>query len=128
MGKNIIVIPPKKKEKIKDDIIVKKRMAAYCRVSSGKEEQLASYEAQMKYYKNYYKNHKEYSFAGLYADEAISGTRTKNREQFNKMIEDCKKRKIDVIITKSISRFARNTLDTLNFVRFFKTKVLLLLI
>lgn len=92
-------------------------MAAYCRVSTDQLEQLSSYEAQVEYYTTYITNHPDYELAGIYADEGISGTNTKKREQFNKMIEDCKNRKIDMIITKSISRFARNTLDCLNFVR-----------
>lgn len=92
-------------------------MAAYCRVSTDQLEQLSSYEAQVAYYTAFINNHPDYEMAGIYADEGISGTNTKKREQFNKMIEDCKAGKIDIIITKSISRFARNTLDTLNFVR-----------
>lgn len=92
-------------------------MAAYCRVSTDQIEQLSSYEAQVSYYTNFIENHPDYEMAGIYADEGISGTNTKKREQFNKMIKDCKARKIDMIITKSISRFARNTLDCLNYVR-----------
>lgn len=92
-------------------------MAAYCRVSTDQLEQLSSYEAQVEYYTTYITTHPDYDLAGIYADEGISGTNTKKREQFNKMIEDCKNGKIDMIITKSISRFARNTLDCLNFVR-----------
>ncbi|WP_034438863.1 recombinase family protein [Clostridium ihumii] len=95
-------------------------MAAYCRLSTDQLEQLSSYEAQVKYYTNFINGHPDYECAGIYADEGISGTNTKKREQFNKMIEDCKAGKIDMIITKSISRFARNTLDTLNYVRTLK--------
>lgn len=95
-------------------------MAAYCRVSTDQLEQLSSYEAQVSYYTNYINGHPDYECAGIYADEGISGTNTKKREQFNKMIEDCKNGKIDAIITKSISRFARNTLDCLNYVRMLK--------
>ncbi|OOM58472.1 recombinase family protein [Clostridium beijerinckii] len=95
-------------------------MAAYCRVSTDQLEQLSSYEAQVNYYTNYINGHPDYECAGIYADEGISGTNTKKREQFNKMIEDCKAGKIHMIITKSISRFARNTLDTLNYVRTLK--------
>ena len=98
----------------------KKRMAAYCRVSTDQLEQLSSYEAQVQYYTTYICNHPDYQFAGIYADEGITGTNTKKREQFNRMINDCKAGKIDVIITKSISRFARNTLDCLNYVRVLK--------
>jgi DNA invertase Pin-like site-specific DNA recombinase/uncharacterized protein YdeI (YjbR/CyaY-like superfamily) len=98
----------------------KKKMAAYCRVSTDQLEQLSSYEAQVSYYTNFINNHLDYEFAGVFADEGISGTNTKKREQFNKMINGCKAGKIDVIITKSISRFARNTLDCLNYVRMLK--------
>lgn len=92
-------------------------MAAYCRVSTDQLEQLSSYEAQVNYYTDFINNNPDFEMAGIYADEGISGTNTKKREQFNKMIEDCKAGKIDMIITKSISRFARNTLDCLNYVR-----------
>lgn len=92
-------------------------MAAYCRVSTDQLEQLSSYEAQVNYYTAFINGHPDYELAGIYADEGITGTNTKKREQFNKMIEDCRTGKIDMIITKSISRFARNTLDTLNYVR-----------
>lgn len=95
-------------------------MAAYCRVSTDQLEQLSSYEAQVNYYTNYINGNPDYECAGIYADEGISGTNTKRREQFNKMIEECKAGKIDAIITKSISRFARNTLDCLNYVRMLK--------
>ena len=95
-------------------------MAAYCRVSTDQIEQLSSYEAQVNYYTTYICNHPDFKFAGIYADEGITGTNTKKREQFNRMINDCKAGKIDVIITKSISRFARNTLDCLNYVRMLK--------
>lgn len=98
----------------------KKRMAAYCRVSTEMLEQISSYEAQVNYYTGYINSHPDYDMAGIYADEGITGTNTKRREQFNKMIEDCKNGKIDMIITKSISRFARNTLDCLNYVRLLK--------
>ena len=92
-------------------------MAAYCRVSTDQEEQLLSYENQVNYYTNYIKENPLYTFAGVYADAGISGTNTKKREEFNRMIADCRAGKIDMISTKSISRFARNTLDCLNYVR-----------
>jgi len=78
---------------------------------------LSSFEAQVSYYTNFIERNPDFECAGIYADEGISGTNTKKREQFNRMIEDCKAGKIDGIITKSISRFARNTLDCLNYVR-----------
>jgi DNA invertase Pin-like site-specific DNA recombinase len=89
-------------------------------VSTDQEEQLSSYQAQVNYYTTFIENHPDYEFAGIYADEGISGTNTKKREQFNNMVEDCKAGKIDMIITKSISRFARNTLDCLQYVRLLK--------
>ncbi|MEG1256423.1 recombinase family protein [Clostridium sp.] len=95
-------------------------MAAYCRVSTDQLEQLSSYEAQVNYYTTFINSNPDYEFAGIFADEGISGTNTKKREQFNKMIQACKAENIDMIITKSISRFARNTLDTLNYVRSLK--------
>ncbi|ADI00447.1 recombinase family protein [Salisediminibacterium selenitireducens] len=117
MGKTITVIPAKSRQSEDQTSVSKKRVAAYCRVSTDHAEQLSSYEAQVKYYTDHIENHPEYDLAGIYADEGISGTSTKKREQFNKMIEDCHQGKIDRIITKSISRFARNTLDCLNYVR-----------
>ena len=122
MARNITVIPAKaKRTNLAENIEPqKKRMAAYCRVSTDQAEQLSSYEAQVNFYTGFINNHPDYEMAGVYADEGISGTNTKKREQFNKMIEDCKAGKIDIIITKSISRFARNTLDCLNYVRLLK--------
>ena len=119
MAKNIIVIPAKpNRTSLAENLeLQKKRVAAYCRVSTDQEEQLSSYEAQVNYYTAYIENHPDYECAGIYADEGISGTNTKKREQFNRMIDDCKAGRIDMIITKSISRFARNTLDCLNYVR-----------
>lgn len=100
--------------------IRQKRVAAYCRVSTDSEEQLTSYTNQMKVYTEMIASNKEWEFAGLYADEGISGTRADKRPQFQKMIEDCHKGKIDMIITKSVSRFARNTVDCLDYVRSLK--------
>lgn len=110
MAKNITVIPARANRTIAENMKPqKKRMAAYCRVSTDQLEQLSSYEAQVSYYTSYINNHPDYKLAGIFADEGISGTNTKKREQFNKMIEDCKSGKIDMVITKSISRFARNS-------------------
>ena len=86
-------------------------------MSTDQEEQLLSYENQVNYYTNYISENPFYEYAGTYADEGISGTNTKKRDEFNHMIADCRAGKIDMIITKSISRFARNTLDCLNYVR-----------
>ncbi len=95
----------------------KKRTAAYCRVSSTSEEQLHSYAAQVKYYTETLSADKSCDFVGVYADEGITGTSAKKRAQFMAMLEDCRAGKIDAIITKSVSRFGRNTVDTLSFTR-----------
>lgn len=97
------------------------RVAAYCRVSTDQEEQLNSFTNQVSYYTSYIQNTPRYTMAGIYADEGITGTSTRRREQFKKMIEDCKGGKIDLIITKSISRFARNTQDCLQYSRLLKS-------
>lgn len=94
----------------------KKRVAAYARVSTGKDAMLHSLSAQVSYYNNLIQNNNEWEFAGIYADEAISGTKD-NREEFNRMVDDCKAGKIDLIITKAISRFARNTATLLSTIR-----------
>ena len=86
-------------------------------MSTDQEEQLLSYENQVNYYTNYISENPLYEYAGTYADEGISGTNTKKRDEFNRMIADSRAGKIDMIITKSISRFTRNTLDCLNYVR-----------
>ncbi len=96
------------------------RVAAYCRVSTDSEEQLLSYNSQVTHYKQLVKNNPEWELVEIYADEAISGTQINNRISFQKMINDATENKIDMIITKSISRFARNTLDTLKYVRLLK--------
>lgn len=92
-------------------------MAAYCRVSTDHEEQENSFENQVAYYTNYITSKAEYELAGIYADEGISGTGTKKRLDFQRMIRDCEEKKIDLVITKSISRFARNTADCLQYSR-----------
>ena len=91
----------------------KRRVAAYARVSTDKDEQLTSYKAQVDYYKKYIQNNDEWEYVDVYADEGITGTSTKSRKRFNEMIADALAGKIDLIITKSVSRFARNTVDTL---------------
>ena len=95
----------------------KLRVAAYARVSTEQDEQQSSYEAQVKYYTRYITNNSNWEFVGVFADEGISGTNTKKREGFNQMIEKALNHEIDLILTKSISRFARNTVDTLQIVR-----------
>ena len=97
--------------------VKKLRVAAYCRVSTDADEQLNSFENQVSYYTEYINSKEEYEMAGIYADEGISGTSTRRRNEFNRMIEDCEDGKIDLVITKSISRFARNTQDCLSYAR-----------
>ncbi|MBR1535161.1 MAG: recombinase family protein [Ruminococcus sp.] len=99
----------------------KLRVAAYARVSTEQEEQQSSYEAQVNYYTAYIQNNPDWEFVGVFADEGITGTNTKKRDGFNLMIEKALNGKIDLILTKSISRFARNTVDTLQIVRQLKT-------
>lgn len=100
----------------------KKRVAAYARVSTDSDEQLSSYEAQVNFYTRYIKGNPEWEFVFVYTDEGISGTNIKKRDGFNRMVADALEGKIDLILTKSISRFARNTVDTLTTVRRLKEK------
>ncbi len=93
------------------------RVCAYARISTDSDAQETSYEAQCRHYTDYIMDNPEWEFAGVYADEGISGTSTKNREQFLKMIHDCEAGQIDMILTKSISRWARNTVDSLRTIR-----------
>ncbi len=97
-----------------------KRVAAYCRVSTAEEEQQSSYEAQCSYYTEKILSNKEWAMAGIFADEGITGTSAQKRPEFLRMIRMCKQGKIDLILTKSISRFARNTVDCLSFIRLLK--------
>ena len=94
-----------------------RRVAAYARVSTDSEEQLTSYEAQVDYYTRYIQGRPDWVFVGIYTDEGISATNTKRREGFNRMVQDALDGKIDLIVTKSVSRFARNTVDSLTTVR-----------
>lgn len=101
-------------------VIDRLRVAAYCRVSTDSEEQLSSYNSQVDHYKNMVEANPQWGLADIYADEGISGTQIEKRLEFQRMINDAVDGKIDLIITKSISRFARNTLDTLKYVRLLK--------
>jgi len=94
-----------------------KKVCAYARVSTDSEEQLTSYNSQIEYYSNKIKSNPDWEYVGVYADEGITGTQVKNRTEFQRMIDDALNGKIDIIIAKSISRFARNTLDTLKYCR-----------
>lgn len=105
----------------KKDRNVKLRVAAYCRVSTDDEDQINSYNAQVAFYTDYICNNPKWCFAGIYADEGITGTLVSKRKRFQDMIKDCEKGKIDLILTKSVSRFARNTVDSLNYVRKLKS-------
>ena len=122
---NVMVIPAKRQvgnTARQQDAKPKLRVAAYCRVSTDSDEQATSYDAQVEHYTEFIQKNPEWEFAGIYADDGISGTNTKKREDFNRMIDDCEAGNIDMIITKSISRFARNTLDCLKYIRQLKDK------
>jgi DNA invertase Pin-like site-specific DNA recombinase len=95
---------------------VRKRVCAYTRVSSGKDAMLHSLSAQVSYYSSYIRKNPEWEYVGVYTDEALTGTKG-NRQEFQRMLQDCRNGKIDMIITKSISRFARNTVTLLETVR-----------
>ena len=100
----------------------KKRVAAYARVYTDSDEQLSSYEAQVNFYTNHIAGNPDWEFVAVYTDEGITGTNTKKREGFNRMVADALNGKIDLILTKSVSRFARNTVDTLTTIRKLKEK------
>lgn len=115
---NVTVIPATKQATAADrDKYHQLRVAAYCRVSTAQEEQQNSYQVQIDYYTEFINKNKDWTLAGIFADEGISGTQTKKRTEFNRMIRLCKKKKIDLVLCKSISRFARNTVDCLQYVR-----------
>jgi len=123
VSKSVTVIPARKHvRKSEDEEKQKLRVAAYCRVSTDSDEQATSYETQIEHYTAYIHGHPDWVLAGIFADDGISGTNTKKREEFNRMIDECMAGNIDMIITKSISRFARNTLDCLKYIRQLKEK------
>ena len=95
----------------------KLRVAAYCRVSTATDAQLESLEAQKSHYENYINSRDDWCFAGVYYDEGITGTKASKRLELMRLLADCKAKKIDFVITKSISRFSRNTMDCLEIVR-----------
>lgn len=115
----IKVIPAKSSENLETSNTIR-RVAAYVRVSTDNDEQTSSYELQKNYYTKYIKVQPGWEFAGIYADEGISGTSLEHRKGMQKLIEDCKAGKIDLILTKSISRFARNIVDCLSIVGMLK--------
>jgi len=123
VSKNVTVIPARKHtRKSTGEEKPKLRVAAYCRVSTDSDEQATSYDAQIEHYTAYINGRPDWELAGIYADDGISGTNTKKREEFNRMIDECMACNIDMVITKSISRFARNTLDCLKYIRQLKDK------
>ena len=121
---NVTVIPARyhAARQEKDEDKPKLRVAAYCRVSTDSKEQATSYEAQIEHYTEYIQKNPEWELAGIFADEGLSGTDTRKRGEFNRMIEECMAGKINMVITKSISRFARNTLDCLKYIRQLKDR------
>lgn len=120
----VVIFDPEKHEGQSFNVAAlhKKRVAAYARVSTEQDAQQNSYETQIAYYTEFIKKKADWEFVGVYADEGISGTSYKNRSGFNRMIEDAKAGKIDLILTKSISRFSRNTVDSLTVTRELKAK------
>ena len=124
LNKNVTVIPARKRvgNTVTKEEKPKLRVAAYCRVSTDSDEQASSYEVQVEHYTQFIQKNPEWELAGIFADDGISGCNTKKRSEFNRMIEECMAGGIDMIITKSISRFARNTLDCLKYIRELKEK------
>lgn len=119
LAQNITVIPARRTIGTQKpaEKVQKTRVAAYCRVSTEFEEQESSYEVQVEHYTAYIKSNPEWELVEVYADDGISATNTAKREAFNRMIQDCRDGKIDLILTKSISRFSRNTVDCLKYTR-----------
>lgn len=120
--KTVTVMEPKKSMIVDKEKYKQLRVAAYCRVSTDPDEQLTSYKTQKKVYTEMIAQKPEWCLAGIYADEGISGTRADKRDEFQKMIKACLGGKIDYIITKSVSRFARNTVECLEYVRMLKSR------
>ena len=123
-ARSVTVIPPtvNPMTHLSKTTMQKRRVAGYARVSTESDEQFTSYEAQVDYYTRYIKSNPEWEFVEVYTDEGITGTNTKKRDGFNRMIEDAVNGKIDLILTKSVSRFARNTVDSLVTIRQLKEK------
>lgn len=119
-SKRTVTIIPARPSASTDKVKRQLRVAAYCRVSTEEEEQQSSYEAQCNYYTDKIMSNPDWTMVDIYADEGITGTSTKKREDFKRMIRHCRQKKIDLILTKSISRFARNTVDCLNYIRALK--------
>ena len=121
--KNVSIIPSwKEHDKAAHPVQEKQRVAAYCRVSTLLEQQESSFEAQKSYYTEMIQSNPNWKMAGIYADDGISGTDMRKRDEFNRLLRDCEAGKIDLVLTKSISRFARNTADMLNAIRKLRAK------
>lgn len=116
-----VQIIPAKRDLITDAEKKRLRVCAYCRVSTDEEAQEGSYELQVQHYTQLIQSNAEWEFVGIYADKGISGTSTLHRAEFQRMIEDCKAGRIDLIITKQVSRFARNVLDSLQHIRLLRS-------
>ncbi len=120
MAKKVMKIEPVR-QKVIQQLRPKKRVCAYCRVSTDSAKQHTSYVAQVEYYKAYIEKREDWEFAGIFADEAKSGTQVRKREEFLRMMKECENGNIDVIITKSVTRFARNTIDSIEAIRKLKS-------
>ena len=123
-AKNVTVIPATvcAQTRLPVQQKARRRVAAYARVSTDSEEQLTSYEAQVDYYTRFIRSHADWDFVKVYTDEGISAVTTRHRDGFNEMIADALAGKIDLIVTKSVSRFARNTVDSLTTIRKLKER------
>ena len=119
MAKSVTVIPQTRNIFTTAPIstTARRKVAGYARVSTDSDEQFTSYEAQVDYYTNYIQSHPEWEFVKVYTDEGISAVSTRHRNGFNEMVEDALAGKIGLIVTKSVSRFARNTVDSLTTIR-----------
>ena len=116
MTKKVTKIEPVR-QKVMRELRPKKRVCAYCRVSTDSTKQHTSYVAQVEYYKSYIGKREDWDFAGIFADEAKSGTQVKSRDEFIQMLKECENGNIDIIVTKSVTRFARNTIDSIEAIR-----------
>lgn len=117
MKRTVVEIPPKTIKEKREEENRKVNVCAYCRVSTDSEDQTRSYDSQVQYYKNYISQKPEWNLVEIYADKGLSGKNVKQRPAFLKMIKDCEVGKIDIVLTKSISRFARNTLEAVQYIR-----------
>ena len=120
-AKNVKIIPAKPRITENQQLHHQLRVAAYCRISTEMEEQQNSYEVQIAYYTDLIQRNKDWRLAGIFADKGISGTQTAKRVEFKRMIRMCEQGKIDLILCKSESRFARNTVDCIKYIRLLKS-------